>query len=54
MENQETKTRKAASAKDLTMPRYLFILRKSSYLRRFFKSSISIGSSKDLSTASAT
>ena len=50
MENQETKTKKAT----LTMPRYLFILRKSSLLRRFFRSSISTESSRDLSTASAT
>ena len=36
------------------MRRYLFILRKTSCLLRFFNSAISVGSSKDLFNASAT
>ena len=40
--------------RSLTIPRYLFMLRATSYILIFFNSPISVGSSRALSSVSAT
>ena len=53
-ENLGARINRVLGSKSLTIPKYLFALRKTSYIFIFFNSSISVGSSRALSSASTT